>query len=190
MTAASVAAAALLARAAEETGHGAESSGGLPQFELGVWPGQIFWLLIAFGALYVVLSRSLLPKLASVIEDRRDKIADDVDEANRLNRQAEDAQRAYERALADARARAQAVLGETRDAVNAEMARDIAAAEAELNQRLADAEARIDAAKATALANVKEIAVDAAGDIVTRLTGAAVEADRVKRAVEAAAGRA
>ncbi len=183
------AATVLLARAAEEAGHGAESSSGLPQFELSNWPGQIFWLLVAFGGLYVVLSRSLLPKLASVIEDRRDKIADDVDEANRLNRQADEAQRAYERALADARARAQSVLGETRETVNAEMGREIAAAEAALSQRLADAEARIDAAKATALANVKEIAVDAAGDIVTRLTGASVDADRVKQAVETA-GRA
>jgi F-type H+-transporting ATPase subunit b len=37
------------------------SGGGLPQFEFQWWIGQIFWLLIIFGVLYVLLSKVFPP---------------------------------------------------------------------------------------------------------------------------------
>lgn len=167
------------ARAAEDT----DSADTLPQFVFGYWPGMIFWLLLSFGVLYFVLSRSLLPRIGTVIEDRRDKIEDDLDEANRLNRQAADAERAYNRALADARAQAQAIAAEVRAEVDAEIKRESAAAEAGFAERAAAAETRIREASEAALANVRAIAGEAASSIVERLTGAAPAAEDVNAAV-------
>lgn len=179
-------AAPLAAFAAETSEAGKESAGGLPQFDFSTWAGQIFWLLLAFGLLYFVLSRSLLPQLGSVIEDRRDKIADDLDEAARLNQQAQDAQAAYEKALADARAKASALAQETRDAVNAEIARETSAVEAELAQRAEHADTRIRASADAALASVRSIAVDAAGEIVGKLAGVSADPVTLGQAVDKA----
>ncbi len=163
----------------------AEDTGGLPQLALETWPGQVFWLLVAFGVLYFVLSRSLLRPLAGVIEDRRDKIADDLDEATRLNRQAEEAERAFERSLADARARAHTLATQTREKLAEEIAADSAAVDAELNKRAAAAEARIHEAVSVAKSNIPDIAQEAASAIIERISGAAPSASAVQRQLDA-----
>jgi len=40
-----------------------EASGGMPQFDFATWPGQIFWLVIIFVALYALLSSVFLPRV-------------------------------------------------------------------------------------------------------------------------------
>lgn len=171
-----------------EGAHGAaEAAGGLPQFDFGAWPGQIFWLLIVFGVLYFVLSRALLPRIGAVIEDRRDKIADDLDEAQRLRRQAEDALRAYEEALADARAKAHAIAGDIRAKLAQDTAERAKALEGELAKRAEEADAGIRARAAQALAQVDAVAADAAGAIAEKLSGKAVAAEAAKAAVAAVA---
>jgi len=162
------------------------SSGGLPQLDFATWPGQIFWLLVTFGVLYLILSRSVLPRIGGVIEDRRDKIADDLDEAARLQRQAEDAGTAYEKSLADARAKAHTIAQDTHDAINAELAQESDAAEAQFAEKATEADARIRAATDAALANVKSVAEETASALVEKLAGAAPSATAARAAVDAA----
>lgn len=173
--------------AAETAAHGAEhaASVGMPQLDFATWPGQIFWLLLIFGALYLVLSRSVLPKIGGVIEDRRDKIADDLDEAGRLKRQSEDAAAAYEKALADARAKAHAIAQETHDAMAAELAAEAKAAEDAFAAKSAAAEDKIRDATEAALANVKVVAVETAAALVEKLTGGAPAGAKAAAAVDA-----
>lgn len=175
------------AHGAEAAGHG--DSGGLPQLDLSTWPGQIFWLAIAFGVLYLALSRSILPRIGTVIEDRRDKIADDLDEAARLKRQAEDAEAAYLQALADARAKAHAIAGDTRAELAEEIARETQAAEAQFAKKAEDADKRIREATDAALADVKTVAAFAAGEVVAKLIGRTPGEADLAKAVAAAEKR-
>lgn len=169
---------------AADAAHGA-AEGGLPQLDMSTWPGQIFWLAIAFGILYFFLSRSVLPRIGGAIEDRRDKIADDIDEAQRLQRQANDAQKAYDKALADARAKAHAIAGQTRDRVNEEIAARTAEAEEQFAKTAAEAEKRIAAASEQAITNVSSVAKDVASALVEKLSGKAPDAQAVARALDA-----
>ncbi|MGD2131979.1 MAG: F0F1 ATP synthase subunit B' [Maricaulaceae bacterium] len=169
---------------AADAAHAAEA--GLPQLDFSTWPGQIFWLAISFGVLYFVLSRSVLPRIGGAIEDRKDKIADDLDEANRLQRQAEDAQKAYEQSLADARAKAHAIAGETRDRVNEEITARAADAEEQFSKKAEEAETRIRAAAEAAMANVSSVASEVAVALVEKLSGRAPDAGAVSKALDAA----
>ena len=82
---------------------------GLPQLNFETWPSQVFWLIVALLVLYYLMSRIALPRIASVLEERADAIAGDLDRAEELKRKAEEAERAYKQALADARSNAQAI---------------------------------------------------------------------------------
>jgi F-type H+-transporting ATPase subunit b len=125
-----------------------------------------------------------------VIEDRRDRIADDLDEAGRLQRQADEARVRHEKALADARAKAHAIAGETRAKLAEELGAETKAAEAAFAKKAADADARIKAATEAALANVKAVAADAASALVEKLSGKGVATNTAAAAVDAAdAGR-
>ena len=90
-----------------------------------------------------------------------------------MKEESEAALAAYEKSLAEARNRAQAIGAEIRDKLHAEGEERRKALEAKLNSELAEAEKAIAATKSAAMANVRTIAVDAAGAIVQRLIGTA-----------------
>jgi F-type H+-transporting ATPase subunit b len=166
------------------TEHPAEGGhGGFPPFQSETFASQLVWLAIAFVLLYVLMSKLALPRVASIIEGRQKRIADDVAEAGRLKAQSDAAVAAYEKALADARANAQAIANETRDKQAAEAEARRKTLEDELNTKLAAAEKTIATTKQAAMSNVRGIAEDATRAIVERLIGAAPSEKAVADAV-------
>jgi F-type H+-transporting ATPase subunit b len=143
----------------------------MPQLDFNDFAPQLFWLIITFGTLYLLMAKVALPRVSDVLLSREQRIANDLDAAERLNQEAQDALKAYESALAEARAKALALSQETREKVLAEANAQQAAAEERLNERAAEAEAQIKVARNDAMTNVREIAGTAARDVVAQLLG-------------------
>ncbi len=158
----------------------------MPQLVFADFAPQLVWLAITFTLLYLILARVALPRIATTLERRRDVIANDLDEAGCLKRQAEDALKVYEAALAAARAKAHAIAAETRQRLTGEADREKAALQASTLKRAAEAEARIAAAKAAAMANVRQIAADTASAIVGKLLGNGPDGAALNAAIDAA----
>mgnify|MGYP000262277517 CR=1 FL=1 len=164
---------------------GGHHGGGFPPFESTYFASQLLSLVIAFVALYIIVSRFALPKVGGVIEARANAIEGDLAQAQQLKDQSDAALKAYEGELAAARSRAQAIGNETREKMNASAEVERKALEEKLAVKLADAEKQIAATRTAAMGNVKSIAADAAGAIVQRLTGATPDAAAVGKAVDA-----
>jgi F-type H+-transporting ATPase subunit b len=169
-----------------ETTPSSEHGGGFPPFQSDTFGTQLLWLAIFFVALYLIASKVALPRVGSIIADRRKRISSDLDEAARMKDAADAAIASYEKALADARARAQAIAAQTRDKINAEAEARRKTVEASLHAKMADAEKTIAATRTAAMANVRGIAQEAAIAIVARLTGKAPSQAIAASAVEAA----
>jgi F-type H+-transporting ATPase subunit b len=158
----------------EGTAHPAEEgAGGLPQFDLGAWPGQAAWFLIFFVIVLVLMSRVFVPRIGGGIAEREGKIGGDLGEARRLKDEADAQVLQAEKDMAEARAQAMRVAGEARAKAQAELAARLAEQEAVFARSSAEAEARIAAARDQAMARVGDIAGEAAAAIVTKLTGKA-----------------
>ena len=155
-----------------------------PPFDPASFGGQLLWLAITFGALYLLMSRVALPQIGGILETRRARIEGDLAEAERLRKETEKAAAAYEAALADARKNAQSIAEETRASIRADIDNRRADVEAGLNKRINEAEARIASTKSAALANVDEIAADTAQALVARIAGGAT-AEEARDAVAA-----
>lgn len=166
----------------EEPAH----KGPFPPFDSQTFASQLFWLAITFIALYVLMARVALPRIGAILEKRRQRIAGDLAEAQRLKNESEAALAAYEEALTEARAGAQTIASETHQRLAAEGDERRKALEAELAVKLAQAEETIAATKSAAMANVREIALEAAATIVERLIGSAPPSHAVGAAVDAA----
>jgi len=160
-----------IAAAAATTAEKAEdaSSGGLPQFDASTFYGQLFWLAITFSFLYWIMSSFILPRLGGIIEERRDRIADDLDQASEFKRQAEEAENAYNQALANAKAKAQGIASETRSELDGEIAEMSKDADNKAAAALEAAEARIVTMKTQATAKVREAATETTKAIVEAL---------------------
>ena len=155
----------------------------MPQLNPLDWAPQLIWLVITFGSLYLLMKRVALPKIGSVIEMRQGRIAGDLEAADKLRRETQEAIAAYEQALAEAKARAHAIAQEARNKLKDEVAAERAGLERDLAARSAEAEARILAAKNSALKDVNEVASETAAEIVRRLIGVAPAKPEVNAAV-------
>jgi F-type H+-transporting ATPase subunit b len=160
-----------------------ERGGGFPPFQKETFASQFVWLVITFVALYLLMSRIALPRIGSILEQRKDRIDGDIAAAGRLKDLSDAAIAAYEASLAEARSRAQTLANETREhgAAEAEAARK--ALDATLAGRIAEAESVITAGKARAMTNVQGIAADAAAAIVERLIGTSPDRPQAAAAV-------
>jgi F-type H+-transporting ATPase subunit b len=147
------------------------SASGLPQFDIGQWPGQMVWILIIFVVMFVLFSRVFLPRVAGTIADREDRIAGDIGDARRMKEQADAEAAAAAAETAEARARALRLGLDARARAQAESAAEDAREQARLTETLAQADRRILSARNEAMTHVREIAMQAASAMVERLTG-------------------
>jgi F-type H+-transporting ATPase subunit b len=158
----------------------------MPQLEPLDWAPQLIWLVLTFGILYVLMLKVALPRIGSVLDMRRAHIARDIETAETLRRETEEAIAAYEQAIAEAKQKAQSIAQDGRAKLNEEIAAERATLDRELAAKSKEAEARIDEAKASALKEVNTVAADVAADIVQRLIGVAPSGPELAKAVEAA----
>ena len=166
------------------TGHGdAGHAKAFPPLDPGTFVPQLFWLALMFSLLYVLLKRFALPRVGEVIEERRERIQRDLDRAEKLKAETQQALADYEKALAEARASANGIAKDMRDKLDAEVGAERAKVDAQIARKVADAEARIAQSKTRAMASVGEIAADTAGAIVAKLLGREVSRDEVNRAL-------
>ncbi|MGR3756309.1 MAG: F0F1 ATP synthase subunit B' [Tranquillimonas sp.] len=173
----------LAAETADGAGEAAKAVG-MPQLDLSTFPNQIFWLLVALAAVYYVLSRIALPRIAAVLAERQGAITNDLAAAEELKLKAQEAETAYNKALADARSEAQRIAAEARAEIQGELDAAIREADAEIAERSAESERRIAEIRAGMMQSVEEVARDTATAIVEAL-GASADPSAVNAAVEA-----
>ncbi len=166
-----------------EVGQEGGSHANFPPFDANTFPSQLLWFAITFGFLYWFMSKRALPQIGKVIEDRKARIARDLDEATEMQQKADAAAAAHEKMLAEARANAQALAQTARDQAAAETEAKRKGLDNEISAKIAEAEKQIAGTRAQAMSNVAEIARDTAGAIVERLGGRADPA-AVKTAIE------
>jgi len=157
---------------------------GMPQL-CGDWIGnQVFWLVITLVVIYFILARIALPRIAAVLAERQGTISNDIAAAEDLKLKAEEAEAAYQKALADAKSEAQSIAQKKRDEIKAELNDAMAKADAEIAAQTAEASAEIDEIRERAMANVEVVAQDTAVAIVAALGGTEDKA-KIDAAVDA-----
>lgn len=158
---------ALPVSAAEATA----DAGGLPQFDVSFFPGQLFWLAISFVVLYVLMAFVALPKVKRTQDNRHAVMAAELTAASEANAKAKEIVDSYEKALVKARQKAHVTV----DGIMATAAKISAEQQAvqnqELHARLREAEAKIATAREAALANAPVTAADIANGIIQRVAG-------------------
>jgi len=163
---------------------------GMPQLAFGhpeqgrLLVGQVVWQIIIFGSLIYLMAHVVLPRVGAVIEGRQARIAADLEAAQAAKTEADAALAAHRAVTEEARASARASVAAALQTAQAETDARSDALTARLNAQIAEADVRIDASRAAAMSALRDVAVDTAEALVSKLVG---RADRA--AVEAAVGR-
>ena len=161
---------------------------GMPQldFSTPLTLSQVVWGAIIFVVLYIMLSKTGLPMVASVLEERATKISKDLDEARAAKASADAGMAQADQATAKARAESQAAINAALDEAKKAAAAQAELLNARLEKQLQDSEVQIDRARASAMSALRQVATDTAATVVTRLTGTAPDAGRLDGAIGSA----
>ena len=147
------------------------SEPGLPQLDIATWPSQLFWLVVLFGAGYLVMAKIVTPRIGAVLEERRQTVDGDLEKARAASADAAKIRADYESDLEKARIEA----AEFAKQAAMEATKKAEAADARIAKKLADkvgaAEAKLAEAKTNALANLNDVAAEAAMAAVASLAG-------------------
>jgi len=159
----------------------------MPQLDPSTFGSQLFWLLVCFGALYLVLSFIVIPRISNTLAARAETLEGDLAEAEKLRGQAETALKAYEDALAEARSRALSLAQEMRAEVQAETDRQKAELDSKLAEQAAAADAALMKSRDAAMAGLKDAAASLVGDVIEAIGSDKASDGDVKKALDSVA---
>ena len=165
-----------------------EGSGGMPQLDYHSFAPQLVWLAIAFLALYLVMSRLAVPRIADTLEKRQGKIQGDLDAAEKANEETRALVQAYEKRMADTREDARKVVRDRSEADSAAAAARLGALHDKLNAQIAEAENRIAKQRDDVMAGLETMAKDIGQDVYSKIAGQPADAAALAAKVAAAKG--
>jgi len=147
------------------------SEPGLPQLDIATWPSQLFWLVVLFGAGYLVMAKIVTPRIGAVLEERRQTVDGDLKKARAASSDAAKIRADYESDLEKARIEA----AEFAKKAAMETTKKAEAADAKIAKKLAEkvgaAEVKLAEAKTSAMANLNNVAAEAAMAAVASIAG-------------------
>ena len=158
----------------------------MPQLDVSTFLPQVVWLVITFTALFLLMWRVAVPRIADVLEARQRRIEDNLDKAQELKKEAEQTLAAYEQAMNEARAGANTHIAEATARMSAEAAEREAELALDLSARVTAAEDEIAKAVDDAMDNIRAATIEVAAAVLERLTGEAPGDKDVATAVDQA----
>jgi len=146
---------------------------------------QLFWLAIGLGFIFFVIARGMVPKIQATVDAREKQIADDLEQAQAARSAAEETEEAWRQRMDAARAEGARIANEAKQASARDTEARVKAAADKLTQKIESAEAKIRKARDSARSEIESVAVDAAQNLVSTLTGIKIDKKDAAQAVRA-----
>jgi F-type H+-transporting ATPase subunit b len=146
----------------------------------------MIWTLICFAITFFVLKRFAFGPIQKTIDDRRDRIRQAVEEADRARDEARDLLEQNRAILAQARSESAQILAEARKVGDAQIDRAKQEAETERQRRMEETRRQIDAETARAIGQIRSEVADLTVEATERVVGKVLDSSDQRRLVEEA----
>ena len=150
-----------------------------------VYLSQFLWLAIALGFIFFVIARGMVPKIQATVEAREQRIAGDLDAAQKARTAADETEAAWRARMDAARADAARIAQEAKSQSGRDTEAKVKAAADKINQKVESAQAQIRDAVNAARAEIESVAVEATQEMVRRVSGVSVDKKEAAAAVKA-----
>ncbi|MDX6511878.1 MAG: F-type H+-transporting ATPase subunit b [Gaiellaceae bacterium] len=121
-----------------------------------VTPGLMIWTLVAFAITLWVLNKYAFGPIQKVIDDRRDRIRQTIDEADHARDEARNLLEEHRRLVAQAKGEAESILAEARKLADAQRERMRQETEEDRTRRLEETERQIAQATQQAIGEIRQ----------------------------------
>ena len=155
---------------------------GMPQLDPTYWFSQAFWLILIFSLLYISIAKFFIPKIKDNLDDRENKIKDDLDEAKELNELAEKKNLEYENMLIKAKKDVTKILLDSKNQLDKSI-NSKEAFEKDLENQIKKVEDEIIEAKKKSANKINLMSEEISSQIIEEVTGHKPNDATLKKAV-------
>ena len=156
---------------------------GMPQLDPKYWASQVFWLIVIFTALYLSISKLFVPKIKSGLDDRNDKIKNDLDEAKNLKEKSEQKQIEYEKIIEEAKKEVQKMIFESKNKLEADINLKNKAFDAEITKEIDATQKEINTLNKESLNDILLISESITSQIIESISGEKLNESSIKAAI-------
>ena len=157
---------------------------GMPQLDPKYWASQTFWLILVFTILYISLAKFYLPKIKDNLDNRENKIKDDLEDANKFKEMSEIKLKEYEKILENAKKEVMKIHIESKNTLEKDIQTKKEAVEREIEKEIVKAQKDISNLKKNSISDIQKISENIASNIIETITGDKLNESSIKATVE------
>ena len=157
---------------------------GMPQLDPTYWVSQAFWLILIFSILYISISRFYLPKIKNNLDDRENKIKEDLENANKFKQQSETKIKEYELIIENAKKEINKIHFDSKNLLDKDIQSKKDALEKDIEKEVAKAQIDIIELKKNSITSIQNISKNIASNIIENISGDKLNENSIKAAVK------
>ena len=157
---------------------------GMPQLDPKYWASQAFWLILVFSILYISIAKFYLPKIKNNLDNRENRIKDDIEDANKSKELSESKLKEYEKILEDAKKEVIRIQIESKAKLDKDIHEKKEKIEKEIEKELIQAQKEIVELKKNSISDIHNISKEIAANIIENISGDKLNESSIKAAVE------
>ena len=157
---------------------------GMPQLDPTYWASQGFWLILIFTILYISISKFYLPKIKDNLDNRENKIKEDLENANKFKDQSEAKLKEYEIILENAKKEVSKIHFESKNILDKEIQSKKDMIEKEIEKELVKAQKDITELKKNSISSIQKISENIAANIIENISGEKLNESSIKAVVD------
>ena len=160
------------------------SEAGMPQLNPEFWAAQIFWLILTFSSLYLIIWKVFLPKITLSIENRKSRVVNDLDEAQKLKENAEKKLNEYNKIIEESKKEAKKIIEDNKKKLDRDIKNKKHKFNDEIEKELMAAEKEIKDLKKSSISSINNIAAETSAEIIKQIINIEVNKSSVSASVD------
>ena len=157
---------------------------GMPQLNSEFWASQIFWLTLIFITLYIIIWKIFLPKITNSLENRKSRVVDDINEAQKLKETAEKKLNEYNKIIENSKKEAKKIIEDSRKSLEKKIKNKKQKITEEMEKELIAVEKEILNLKKSSIENINKISIEISSEVIKQIIGMEVNKSNVSAIVE------
>ena len=156
---------------------------GMPQLDPTYWASQAFWLILTFTVLYISIAKLYLPKIKNNLDDRENKIKDDLDAANKFKDLSELKLKEYEKILENSKKEVIKIHLESKNKLDKDIQAKKDVMDKEIETEITKAQQEINELKKNSILDIQNISKDLASNIIENISGDKLNESSIKATI-------
>ena len=157
---------------------------GMPQLDPKYWASQAFWLIVVFAVLYISISKFYLPKIKNNLDNRENKIKEDVDYANKFKEQSESKIKEYEVIIEKAKKEVAKIILQSKNNLDKDIQSKKESLEKEIEKEISKAHSEISEMKKNSISSIQKLSENITSTIIQSISGDKLNESSIKATVE------